>query len=143
MDPLQREYDAGAHPRYHPTDKIMQTLAKRAAQSLTHHRAPPLSLDQLVHQVKDGGTALGPDIFLRALEAQPDLFRVLGPWRGALALDVAARCQPGLCRVGGWPRTRSRARGSRHPSQSEPGPPEADGGRAVGDGPGTVVGDGA
>jgi hypothetical protein len=60
----------------------MQTLAKRAVQSLTHHRAPPLSLDQLVHQVKDGDTALGPDILLRALEAQPDLFRVLGPWRG-------------------------------------------------------------
>jgi hypothetical protein len=57
----------------------MQTLAERAAQSLSHHRAPALPLDQLVHQVKDGGAALGPDILLRALEARPDLFWVLDP----------------------------------------------------------------
>ena len=25
---------------------------------------------------------MGPDILLRALEARPDLFRVLNPWRG-------------------------------------------------------------
>ena len=31
---------------------------------------------------KDGGTGLGPDILLRALEARPDLFWVLDPWRG-------------------------------------------------------------
>ena len=57
----------------------MQTLAERAAQSLSHHRAPALPLDQLVHQVKGGGAALGPDILLRALEARPDLFWVLDP----------------------------------------------------------------
>ena len=57
----------------------MQSLAERAAQSLAHHRAPALPLDQLVHQVTDGGAALGPDILLRALEARPDLFWVLDP----------------------------------------------------------------
>ena len=60
----------------------MMTIAERAAQSLAEHRPPALPLDQLVHQVKDGGAAVGPDILLRALEARPDLFRVLNPWRG-------------------------------------------------------------
>ena len=60
----------------------MLTIAERAAQSLAHHRAPALPVDQLVHHVKDGGATVGPDILLRALEARPDLFRVLDPWRG-------------------------------------------------------------
>ena len=60
----------------------MMTIAERAAQSLSHHRAPALPLDQLADQVKDSGAAVGPDILLRALEARPDLFRVLDPWRG-------------------------------------------------------------
>ena len=38
------------------------TIAERAAQSLADHRAPALPLGQLVHQVKDGGAAVGPDI---------------------------------------------------------------------------------
>ena len=45
MGPLHHEHDPGAHPRYHPTEKIMQTLAERATQSLAHHPAPALSLD--------------------------------------------------------------------------------------------------
>jgi hypothetical protein len=143
MDPLHREHDPGTHPSYHPTEKIMQTLAERAAQSLAHHPAPALSLDQLVYQMKDGGTALGPDILLRALEARPDLFRVLDQWRGPWRSTSRRTASRARAMWGGWPRTRSRVRGSRRPVQSEPGPPGADGGRAVGDGPGTVVGDGA
>ncbi|MSR37105.1 MAG: hypothetical protein EXR95_10790 [Gemmatimonadetes bacterium] len=60
----------------------MQTLADRAAQSLAHHPAPALPLDELVHEMKLGGAVVGPDVLLRALEARPDLFRVLDPWRG-------------------------------------------------------------
>lgn len=60
----------------------MQTLADRAAQSLAHHPAPAVPLDELVHQVKLGGAVVGPDVLLRALEARPDQFRVLDPWRG-------------------------------------------------------------
>lgn len=60
----------------------MQTLADRAAETLARHPAPALSLDELVQQVRGGGTVVGPDVLLRALEARPDLFRVLDPWRG-------------------------------------------------------------
>ena len=60
----------------------MLTIAERAAQSLARHRAPALPVDQLVHQVKDSGAAVGQDILLRELKARPDLFRVLDPWRG-------------------------------------------------------------
>ena len=61
----------------------MQTLADRAAQSLARHPSPALSLDELVDQVRDSGAVVGPDVLLRALEARPDLFRVLDPWREA------------------------------------------------------------
>jgi hypothetical protein len=60
----------------------METLADRAAQSLTRHPAPALPIDELTEQVRGGGTAVGADVLLRALEARPDLFRVLDPWRG-------------------------------------------------------------
>ena len=60
----------------------METLAERAAQSLTRHPAPALPLDELSEQVRGGGPAVGAGVLLRALEARPDLFRVLDPWRG-------------------------------------------------------------
>jgi hypothetical protein len=60
----------------------MHTLADRAAETLARHPAPALSLDDLVVQVRDGGAVVGSDVLLRALEARPDLFRVLDPWRG-------------------------------------------------------------
>jgi hypothetical protein len=60
----------------------MQSLADRAAETLARHPAPALPLDELVDQVRDGGAVVGPDVLLRALEARPDLFRVLDPWRG-------------------------------------------------------------
>jgi hypothetical protein len=60
----------------------MHTLADRAAETLARHPAPALPLDELVEQVRDGGTVVGPEVLLRALEARPDLFRVLDPWRG-------------------------------------------------------------
>ena len=74
----------------------MQTLADRAAATLARHPAPALPLDELVDQVRDGGTVVGPDILLRALEARPDLFRVLDPWRGPWRCgSPRARCAPG------------------------------------------------
>ena len=83
----------------------MMTIAERAARSLAEHRAPALPLDQLVRQVEDGGAAVGPDILLRALEARPDLFRVLNPWRGPWR--SASRRWPGACHVGGRAQPRS------------------------------------
>jgi hypothetical protein len=69
----------------------MQTLADRAAETLARHPAPALPLDELVHQVRDGGAAVGPDVLLRALAARPDLFRVLDPWRGPWRASMRAR----------------------------------------------------
>jgi hypothetical protein len=60
----------------------METLAERAAQSLIRHPAPALPIDELSEQVRGGGAAVGAGVLLRALEARPDLFRVLDPWRG-------------------------------------------------------------
>lgn len=60
----------------------MQTLADRAAAVLARHPAPALPLDELVDQVRGAGAVVGPEVLLRALEARPDLFRVLDPWRG-------------------------------------------------------------
>jgi hypothetical protein len=60
----------------------METLAERAAQSLTRHPAPALPIDELSEQVRGGGAMVGAGVLLRALEARPDLFRVLDPWRG-------------------------------------------------------------
>lgn len=51
-----------------------------APQRASHSTALPL--DELVHQIRLGGAVVGPDVLLRALEARPDLFRVLDPWRG-------------------------------------------------------------
>src|SRR5207253_2507021 len=58
-------------------DATMQTLADRAAEALARHPAPALSLDELVDQVRGDGAVVGPEVLLRALEARPDLFRVL------------------------------------------------------------------
>jgi hypothetical protein len=83
--------DAHAHPRdhrlpiessLHLRSRFMETLADRAAQSLTRHPAPALPIDELTEQVRGGGVAVGAGVLLRALEARPDLFRVLDPWRG-------------------------------------------------------------
>jgi len=60
----------------------MEPLADRAAQSLTRHPAPALPLEELTEQVRGGGIVVGSSVLLRALEARPDLFRVLDPWRG-------------------------------------------------------------
>lgn len=60
----------------------METLVERAAQSLSHHPSPALPLDELSEHVRHGGHVVGPGVLLRALEARPDLFRVLDPWRG-------------------------------------------------------------
>jgi hypothetical protein len=60
----------------------MDTLADRAAQSLNRHPAAALPLEELSDQVRGGGVAVGTGVLLRALEARPDLFRVLDPWRG-------------------------------------------------------------
>ena len=60
----------------------METLVERAAQSLSHHPSPALPLDELSEHVRHGGHVVGPGVLLRALEARPDLFRVLYPWRG-------------------------------------------------------------
>lgn len=78
----------------------MQTLADRAAEALARHPAPALPLDELVHQVRDGGTLVGPEVLMRALEARPDLFRVLDPWRGPWRPAARARAQAG----DPWPR---------------------------------------
>jgi hypothetical protein len=78
----------------------MQSLADRAAETLARHPAPALPLDELVDQVRDGGAVVGPEVLLRALEARPDLFRVLDPWRGpwrCTSLRTRASC------VGRWP----------------------------------------
>lgn len=75
---------------------LMQTLADRAVQSLAHHPAPALPLDELVHQVRHGGAVVGPEVLLRALEARPDQFRVLDPWRAATArAGNCGRREPG------------------------------------------------
>jgi len=60
----------------------METLVDRAAQSLAHHPSPALPLEELTEQIRGGGSVVGPGVLLRALEARPDLFRVLDPWRG-------------------------------------------------------------
>ena len=79
----------------------MQTLADRAAETLARHPAPALPLDELVHQVRDGGAVvIGPEVLLRALEARPDLFRVLDPWRGPWRL---ASMRGRLPTLGHWP----------------------------------------
>jgi hypothetical protein len=36
-----------------------------------------------VREVRRAGAVASPDVLLRALEARPDLFRLLDPWRGA------------------------------------------------------------
>ena len=78
----------------------MHTLADRAAETLARHPAPALPLDELVHQVRDGGAVVGPEVLLRALEARPDLFRVLDPWRGPWRLG-STRARPQA--PGRWP----------------------------------------
>src|SRR5262245_23920673 len=94
-----RREDGTVHapsPRAPRSSSNMQTLADRAAATLARHPAPALPLDELVEQVRGGGAVVGPDVLLRALEARPDLFRVLDPWRGPWrCASPRARTQPG------------------------------------------------
>lgn len=61
----------------------MHTLAEIAAAALARHPSAALPLDELVREMRASGTVVGPEVLTRALEARPDLFRVLDPWRGA------------------------------------------------------------
>lgn len=62
----------------------MDALVRSAESVLRSHAAPALRLGELLRHVRvdTGLRTLAPDRLRAALEARPDRFRVLDPWRG-------------------------------------------------------------
>ena len=63
----------------------MESLARRTALALARHPSPALRFTEAVEAARASGMPVTEGVLLRSLRESPDLFRVLGPWRGPLA----------------------------------------------------------
>lgn len=72
----------------------METLADRAHRAALSHPVPALSLAELIRLLREEGCPVTTSALIRALETEPDRFRLLRPWRGTLAVLRDGRGDP-------------------------------------------------
>ncbi|MBW3534298.1 MAG: hypothetical protein KY453_03615 [Gemmatimonadetes bacterium] len=67
----------------------MESLAHRTALALSRHPSPAVPFGEAVRLARATGMPVTEAVLLRSLRAEPELFRVLAPWREPWATSPA------------------------------------------------------